>query len=470
MPEASLNWQQVWLRESGLPAPLDQGHGPVSVARSPGKLDFLGGEAAFGGSMVLSWPTLVGCEVAVRAASDRRIVAVSDGFSQAPSRDLLEWSLDELLARSPEELRRSLVHDAQTSWGAHLIPLLLRITRLSGEALASGVRILVRSSIPRGVGLCASTALELAAAKALAAFSGLDPDSLKVTELAFEEQAWLDPFLEPAEFESLHAARAGKLLPNLCQPSDCSEPEALPEDLSPLAILLPESAGSQREKVRRFRVAAGIGYRIMADQMGLELVAGQPVGSADPYYGGYLANIDPVTYASEFRDSLPPELLGEAFLSEYDGLVDARYRVDPALSYQVRRAAQFVLAENHRACTFISALHRRRAPEPTVPEGVLGDLLEQSLSDTRLLDLVTRQAVFLAQELKQRGSGRGVLGVRGSVGQGVLVLLTKEHEELERVIAQSVATFEREYGGSAVVLRGTSEGAGAATSTLRIDA
>ncbi|MFH0943971.1 MAG: hypothetical protein V2A76_02135 [Planctomycetota bacterium] len=470
MSEASLNWREAWLPRGGLPAPLDQGHGPVSVARSPGRLDFLGGEAAFGGSMILAWPIREGCEVAVRAASDRRVVALSAGFAGEPDRDLLEWSLDELLSHSPEGLRQSLVQDARTSWGAHLIPLVLRISRQSGGTGGSGLRVLVRSSIPRGVGLAASSALELAAARALADLCELDLGSRKISDLVFEEQSWFDPLLEPAVLESLYAARAGRLLPILCQASDCAEPETLSKDQFPQAVLLPDSGGGWRENVLRFRVAAGMGYRLVADQMGLELVAGQPAGGNDPYYGGYLANIDPVTFASEFRDRLPPELLGEAFLSEYDGLVDARYQVDPAVSYPVRNAVRFVLAENHRTCTFISALHRHRDPESTVPEEVLGALLEQSLAESRTLDLVSRQAVFLAQQLKQRGDGRGVLGVRSSAGQGVLVLLSQEHEELERTVAQSVATFEREYGGAAVVLRGSSEGAGAAESLLRIDA
>ena len=470
MSEDEASWQSSWTSAAELPVPLSNGTGPVYVARSPGRMDLLGGEAAFAGSMALSWPTAEGCQVAVRRAADRRLLIRSENVPADRQEALVDWGLDEFLARNSKEQRRFLLADSRRNWTAHLVPLALRISRAAGGEGLAGLRVLVRSSVPQLAGLAASGALEVAAARAFAALFGLNLDPAGLARLIVEEQGFLDETLTVALPLSLLMARDRRLLPMLCQPGTPSEPEKLPEDLFPVAIAASDPGRDGRRRARELQVAAGMAYCIMGDQMGLELAADQPWGSGDPYYGGYLANVDPVTYASEFRGQMPPQLTGERFLSEYDGLGGGRPQVDPGVSYPVRQAAQYVMAEHQRVCTFIDALHAPAQLSAEDRAKLLGAQLDQSFEQSKVLDLVTCQAAFLAQELSSRGAGRGVFGVRASMNQGALVLLCQAGSEWERVVTGSLAAFEREFGVSPAVQQGSSPGALAEQSVLTIDA
>jgi len=470
MTEEQARWPTDWLSIAKLPAPLKEGDGPVFLARSPGRIDLLGGEAAFAGALTLSWPTSEECQVAVRRARDRRLLIRLENAALDRQEAEVEWSLDELLARTPAERCRLLLADSRRRFSAHLVPLALRMSREAAGDEPIGLRMLVRSSLPPASGLAASVAVEVAAARALSAAFGLEFDPAGLAALIADEQGFLDPTLSQALPLSLLLAGEGRLLPVLCQPAVPSPPEPLPEGLFAAAIVFTDPERDGRRRALMLQVAAGMAYRIMGDQMGLELAADQPRGSGDPYYGGYLANIDPVTYASEFRNQMPPRLTGERFLAEYDGLAGGRPAVDPAVSYAVRHSAQYVLAEHQRACTFIDALHAASVQSAADRANVLGAQLNQSFEQARALSLVTRRAVFLTQELASRGAEQGLLGVRPSVNQGALALLCRADSGWERAVTGSVAAFEREFGVSPSVLQGSSPGAWSEQALVRIDA
>lgn len=456
-------------------APLQGGSGPIALARAPGRIDLLGGEGDFAGAMTLHWTTREECAVAVRAGSDRRITLVSEGLDPENQQERVEWSLDELRALEEGGQVRLLTIDPRKAWTALVVLSALKLeARTAGEL--SGLRVLVRSDLPRRAGLGSSTALIAAACRALSALLGVELDDESHSRLILEVESSLVPasasfavgVQAAATALAVVGASAGVFLPIQAQPLadllEVFDPIPPLDEIRVAAIRVPLSGPGTGPAQDRFRVAVAMAYRLIAVRMGLEVErtgAGHGRVAADPYYQGYLANIDPVLFAEEFRGMLPPRLMGEPFLDELGGFEDPAFGVDPATEYPVRAAAQFVIGENNRVCIFVDALHKALAEGGVARADLLGAQLNGSMREANALGLCSPAIEFLARDLQRRGAARGIHGVRASARDGVLVVLSNRGAESDRAVEESVAAFEREYGGTPQLLSGSSAGAGA---------
>ncbi len=458
-PDESLEQRQQELRRA-LPSHLAAGTGPVAVARAPGCLDVLGGAVRFAGGAWVSWPMRAGVTVAIRSVDGPALDLASRGRSDRAQADRAAWPLagiEEAVEASGEGgLAEWLRADRTTAWSERVVLSLRRVFRRAGKPLP-GLAVDVRSDLPEGCGFRSSTALAAATARAAATLLGLDG------------REWIDdveavgrvcaPLSQPSDARAVCDAVAGRFLPFLAQPCEPLDPVAPPPDVEPVALDL----GGRVAAPPIVRTAAAMAYRIMAARMGLTVATrgrGEPQEVDDPFYGGWLANCDPVTFTNEFRDALPERQRGEAFLDSYGGLADAVVRVDPDVEYPVREAAGLVLSEHQRACRFVDELHRTSGVEGATAEN-MGALLRASEAEARRLDLVPRRAAELVDVLDRRGPGRGVLGVR-STGPGGVVALVRRGEESERALQEAVAEWERSCGRSATLLRGSSGGAAGA--------
>ncbi|MFG0316148.1 MAG: hypothetical protein ACF8XB_02650 [Planctomycetota bacterium JB042] len=452
--------QRVQELRSALPPHLAAGTGPVAVARAPGCLDVLGGAVRFAGGTWVSWPMRAGVTVAIRSVDGPALDLSSRGRADRAQAERAVWPLADVEgivdASGERALAERLRADRTTAWSERVVLALRRIFRLVGRPLP-GLAVDVRSDLPEGCGFGSSTALGAATARAAAAWLGLEGKGW-IEEVAAVDRVG-DPLAEPSDAFAVCDGVAGRFLPFLAQPCEPLDPIAPPPDVEPVALDL----GGRVAAPPRLRTAAAMAYRIMAARMGLT-VATRERGEAqevdDPFYGGWLANCDPVTFTNEFRDALPERQAGEAFLDAYGGLADAAVRVDPDVEYPVREAAGFVLTEHQRACRFVDELHRTSGVEGASGES-LGALLRASESEARRLERVPRRAAELVDALDRRGPDRGVLGAR-STGPGGVVALVRRGDASERALQEAVAEWERNCGRSATLLRGGSGGAAGA--------
>jgi hypothetical protein len=106
------------------------------------------------------------------------------------------------------------------------------------------------------------------------------------------------------------------------------------------------------------RVGAFMGYRIIAGMAGRSVArrAGEQVAIDDPTWRGYLANIAPSLWETAYRDRIPPQIEGAAFLERYGGTTDTVTRVDPARVYAVRQPTAHPIYEHHRVRLFRALL------------------------------------------------------------------------------------------------------------------
>src|ERR1043166_2911830 len=130
---------------------------PVYIARAPGRLDVMGGIADYSGACVLElplecataallqWQETPRCDIATRRRSGWQFCSV------------------ELPLGTPAELAAWFAGRAAERWAGYVVGIVQRCL-----ASATGLRLLIDSTVPEGRGLASSAALEVAAGAAVA--------------------------------------------------------------------------------------------------------------------------------------------------------------------------------------------------------------------------------------------------------------------------------------------------------------
>ena len=100
-----------------------------------------------------------------------------------------------------------------------------------------------------------------------------------------------------------------------------------------------------------------MGYRMIAAMSGFRAEqAVDRIRVRDDRWNGYLANISPDEFGSQFEMKLPEHMLGEDFLAQFGGITDSVTRVHPDHSYPVRQATAHPIRENARVERFAALL------------------------------------------------------------------------------------------------------------------
>src|SRR5262249_36906539 len=132
---------------------------------------------------------------------------------------------------------------------------------------------------------------------------------------------------------------AHRLLALECQPANMEKMLPIPEDISFWGLdsgIRHSVSGADYGSVR---VGAFMGYRIIADIVGLRVEnteSGAPVQIEDAKRNGYLANITPSEFEQCYASQLPARIAGSEFLARYIGTTDTVTRIEPETRYAVR--------------------------------------------------------------------------------------------------------------------------------------
>jgi L-arabinokinase len=207
------------------------------------------------------------------------------------------------------------------------------------------------------------------------------------------------------------------------------------------------------------RIGAFMGYRILADLVGLHVSAGEREGHVrvnDPRWHGYLANVGRDAFDG-FAPNIPETLDGTTFLSRYQGTTDLVTRVDPDRRYAIRTPTRHPVYEHER----VTAFARRLTPES-------GTLMYESHASYSACGLGSEGTDRLVALARAAGPRRGVYGAKitgGGSGGTVAILADAGAGDVVRAIARQYAD---ETGRDAYVFEGSSPGA-ARTGTIRLD-
>lgn len=430
------------------------------VTRAPGRLDVMGGIADYSGSLVLQWPIQAAVHVAFQRNESRRIRIASLPDGSGSHARLFEMSLEEIQQLSDyESARARFAAHSESHWAAYVAGALLVLTRETNQSFDDGMSLLIQSSVPEGKGVSSSAALEVASMQALAAAYEIE---ICAPELAILCQR-VENFVVGApcgvmDQMTASCGEANHLLELLCQPADLKGAVAFPEELEVWGIDSGIRHSIGGSDYRTVRTAAFMGYRIIADRAGLDVHPDESAGHVkidDPKWKGYLANITPEEFETDFAAIVPKRMSGEEFLRSYKGITDRVTKVEPSRDYPVLAATRHPIYESARVKSFAEILRGGRAVDHT---RLLGDLMYQSHESysqcglgsdgtDKIVELVRGSAGGDLYGAKITGGGSGgTVAILGRRGAG---------EEIKAI----VSSYREETGYQPEVISGSSPGA-----------
>ena len=436
------------------------------MARAPGRLDVMGGIADYSGSLVLQLPIREAAFAAVQRDPERRlrIVSLPGPAERAPAYEMPLDAFRDGEGPLPYGAARELfAKDPRSAWAAYVAGAFLVLTRERGVVFREGARILVASDVPEGKGVSSSAALEVAVMTAVAAAFGL---ALPARELALLCQQVENRAVGAAcgVMDQMTAAcgEADRLLALLCQPAELQEPVALPPDLTVFGIdsgIRHSVSGADYTSVR---VAAFMGYRIIADRAGVAVRAA-PDGhlvADDPRWHGYLVNVGPEVFAATFAPVLPERLRGGDFLARYGGTTDSVTRVDPGREYAVRAATAHPVHEHARVRAFAGLL---TGPPGPARDARLGELMYASHASYSACGLGSPGTDRLVELVREAGAAAGLHGAKitGGGSGGTVAVLASRTPEAASAVHRIAARYGEETNTAARVFSGSSPGAAA---------
>jgi L-arabinokinase len=440
-----------------------EGHGTTYVARAPGRLDVMGGIADYSGATVCELPLAEAAIVALRWREDDRVrVRTVRGVDGPPTE--VSMTLSDLVGRGAprdyERIREWLGASSDDAWAAYVLGAFPVLARERGVRLQRGADLLVDSRVPPGKGVSSSAALEVSTLRALteATDTTLDGYTLALLGQTVENHVVGAPCGLMDQLTSTLGC-AGELLRIRCQGRSTPEPLPIPEGVRFLGVDSGVRHAVSGASYGDVRVGAFMGYRIVADLLGLEA---RPAGDGrvkvdDPVHGGWLCNISPSLFRARFLDRLPATLSGEEFLERYGGTTDPVTRVDPTRSYPVRAAAAHPVEEEHRVRAFLELL----SGSPTSARLELaGELMLQAHASYGRCDLGSDATDELVELAREAGPVRGVYGAKiTGGGSGGTVAFLAHGEGGEHTVREIAATFGSRHGFEPTVFAGSSPGA-----------
>jgi L-arabinokinase len=435
---------------------------PLMVARAPACLDVMGGIADYSGATVLQMPLGEGTYVAIQQSPVLGVRAASVELGDAKRHRYAEITPHDLamLLEAGEDgyatARAFFRREEKSAWLAYVVGALLVLAHERSILLTEGLSLVVAGGAPEGKGVSASAAVEVATLFALTRLFGV---SLDGEELAIACQS-VENFVvgTPSTVtDAMTAAvgQAGRLLEIDCQGSTVSGARTVPDSLALWGIDSGVRHGVKGSAYTGTRVAAFMGYRVIADICGYQVAAGDAAGHVqieDPDFAGFLANIDVHQFNRRFLQNLPERMQGGSFLDRYGGITDPLTEVEPQRSYAVRACTAHPVQEQQRIQTF-AKLVERAGPGSAA---LLSELMRQSHRSYSECDLGTQETDLIV-ELVESTPGLHGAKITGRGGGGrVAVVGNCDAGELVQGVVQ---TYESHTGNPARIVSGSSPGA-----------
>jgi galactokinase len=433
---------------------------PIFIARSPGRLDLMGGNDDYTGGMVFEATIREGTWAAVQARADAAIVLMNPQMREQGWQERVEFQLADLA--SPAHVRVLVNREAGLRWTAYVLGLFYWLLHHSTADVGTGASVLIRSDVPLNKGVSSSAAVEVAVLKAAARAYGLDLTGVELAEAC----QWVENVIAESACGIMDQIAVvlgdeGSVLPLVCQSCLPRPLVRLPGGLVCWGIdsgVRHQVSGVEYEAAR---AAAFMGYKMICDREGVPVAYD---GDAkiprwtDPRWNGYLANLSPSLYRA-LEPSLPEQILG----SQYEALagehVDPFTKVRPEVTYRVQACTRYAVEENHRVQLFVELAEGMRAGHTPDGARLMGELMYQSHLAYSETGLGCAQTDLLVAFARDEGPERGVFGAKitGGGGGGTVAVLARS--DAEAALARIVQRYRAETGIEAFVFRGSSMGA-----------
>jgi galactokinase len=444
---------------------------PMRISRAPGRLDVMGGSTDYTGGLVCQATLDCGIALALQPRADRQLQIFSFNLFDEHLPFTFNISVDALASASTGALRREFAVAGRT-WAGYVAGCLYLLHQndlidLKSPAM-TGLNLALLGTVPMGVGVASSAALEVATMVNLADHFSVG-DKVDLMNIAAMCQSVENQIIGSpggiVDQMSCCGCEENALLRLVCQPHEMQSPLALPAGIRVIGINSNVKTSVGSGMYDKTRCAAFMGHTMIVDKM---RQMGQAAGRAllsDPMRG-YLANLDPEDYKRFFRPFLPESIMGRQFLADFGPTIDTVTSIDPDVSYHVLGATDHHVLEAHRVAHFAELISAAgSAPAHSREQGGLldkaGHLMYASHgSYTNDAGLGADACDVLVKLVRERESA-GLYGAKitGIGGGGTVAVLCDLSDRAAAAIGQIMAEYERQTGRKAAAFLGSSPGA-----------
>lgn len=374
------------------------------VGIAPGRLDFMGGVADYSGSLVLEMPLSLTTRVTVarRKESGHEFRSAQLGrhvvTALAKASDLPDW------VRYP--------------YGC-----LVYFCQRHRWAPDSGLIFTIDSTVPLGMGVSSSAAIEVATLRALEKFSGKSLSPVKLAHLAQQvENRFVGAPCGLMDQLTSACGEQGALLPILCRPDKVRASLRLPRGV--IAVGWPSGVkhAVSASPYATARAGAFMGKRLIEAATGRSLQ--------------HVSEVTPAELAALPAGTLPVKLKGSEFLARWKEVSDPLSVIVPKRIYPVAAATAFPIRENHRVGQALKLLRSTADRRERCAE--LGGLLYASHVGYSAMGLGCPETDKMVDAIRELGVERGFYGARvsggGSGGTVVVLLESTARPALEKLV------------------------------------
>lgn len=414
----------------------------VFHAKSPARLDVMGGIADYSGSLVLQMPLSLYIEVYIAKREDSIIRIYSNGK---------ECSFD---SRHLPKIGGTLV--AQRVWEGQNVPkwslyvLGCLFVLLDDKKLPiQGLDIWITSEIPIGAGISSSAALEVATMKALYRVYDLPLEREKLAVLAQKaENLVVGAPCGIMDQLAVYLGQKNALLPIVCQPYTLKKLILLPKKLKLFAFNTNVKHSVGGNAYGKVRTAAFMGLSIILQYLGIsqDAIKNHQVNSNSSLpYNAYLANISISEFEQKYAHLLPKTMTGLAFKKQFRTTTDSLSTIKDDEIYSIYHCTKHPIYENERIHHFSQLLQAE-----SIDFQELGQLMLASHQGYVDCGLSCEEADFLVQQVKERAGLYGARITGGGSGGTVCILGENEKTvlELKRVFEECYSTVAGVFLGN----------------------
>lgn len=440
----------------------------IFISRAPGRLDVMGGMADYSGATVFESTIQEAIFCAVQKRKDKKVIIHSYGIDENEFEYTGSFTLDDLKENSKpasyEKLHKKFSSSEKNRWLTFPAGAFAVIMSEKKFDFPAGANIYLQSSVPLGKGVSSSAAFEISLLKAIVEAYRIPASHREIPYWAhlLENNVVGAPCGMMDQYASSHGMR-GYLVPLVCQPDTVLDPVPVKEDIAFVGIDTGIRPKLTKQNYADVRVAAFMGYRIIADLLDLKVrkIEDQNhlVKIIDPFFDGYLANFRTSRFDDDFRDKLPPKMTGKAFIDSYQGITDPIVDIEPKRTYQIKVACENQVYENLRTVLFLQLL---KAYDDTHDEQILislGELMFLSHRSYAECGLGDKDITVLIRKIRKAGPRLGLYGAKisGSGTGGTIAVLLKK--TAMPILKNLVEEFKNEMSVEPKMFIGNSPGA-----------
>ncbi|MBI3475854.1 MAG: galactokinase [Acidobacteria bacterium] len=412
----------------------------IHISRAPGRLDLMGGNVDYTGGLVFQSTIREATWAAVQRRKDQRIVFWNPQMKQEGWLERVDFDFSWL--KDEPSVRELVNRTPESRWTAYVLGVFYLLRCKYPSLVTSGANIYLESEVPLNRGVGSSAAIEVAVMKAASAAYGIH---LQGVELA-EACQWTENVIAESacgimdQAASVLGDECG-LLPLRCQPCQPGPLVPLPAGLRCWGIDSGVRHAVTGIEYEATRAAAFVGYEMICEWEDLELTrdeSGRISRFVEPRWNGYISNIPPSLFRSQYENRLPLLISGEEILARGKTHPDAFTAIRPQVQYRVRACTRYAVEENHRIETFVELARAADSEETEERFRLMGELMFQSHWSYTECGLGC-DATDLLIELVRDECGPGkLLGAKitGGGGGGTVAVLGNEgaEESFRRVV------------------------------------